>query len=889
MQKNWHSISLANVFSLVESKEGGLTSERAALRLKKNGRNALPPEKPLSKIKLLFSQFNSPLMYILLATVVISFFLKHYSDTIFIAVILFINTTVGFYQENKANKSLLLLKKMVKIRVKVLRDGNEKEIDSDGLVIGDIVLLNAGDKVPADGRIIDCKGLKINESSLTGEWLAVGKDPTAKISQKAALSERVNMVFMGTVVEEGRAVVVITAAGAATQMGEIVQLLEKTKERKTPLQRKVISLSKITAAFILLIVVAIIVVGYFTEKSFADIFVTALALAVSAIPEGLLPAITVTLVLGMRRILKKNGLVRKLVATETLGSVTVICTDKTGTLTEGKMRVSQVLTGTKELLRSGFGDLAKNGNLNGVESHISALKIAALVNEAFVENPDDDLQEWVVRGRPTDQALLLAGMQAGLKKRDLEKQYPTIDRISFDSNIKYAASLHRLNNKKNVLYVLGAPEEVIARSVNLDVDGHKQKLGVSLPDKLIKKLEDLTENGLRVVACARKEYKADVKYNSLVDLLQGLTLVGFIAIKDPLRPDAKESIAITKKAGIRAVIITGDHRLTAQAIAQEIGLEAEDKNILEGKDIEAMTDEILKEKSKYVSIYARVSPHHKLRIVRALQDNGEVVAMVGDGVNDAPALKKADIGVTVGSGTDVAKEVSDLVLLDNNFKTIVEAVEQGRVIFANIRKVFAYLVADDFSELFMFLAAMACGLPLPLLPAQIFWINLVEDGLPDIALTTEQETEGVMDEDPRSPKEPILNMDLGRWMFSVFVITGFAAFLSFLFFWDFFGSVSKARTMVFVLMCLDSLTFAFSVRSFKRSVFRKDIFSNRYLTGGVIISFILLLGAVYLPPLQKLLATQSLNLVEWLMISAVVLVEVILISISKKLVFTRKV
>ncbi|MEK9153117.1 MAG: HAD-IC family P-type ATPase, partial [Patescibacteria group bacterium] len=287
--------------------------------------------------------------------------------------------------------------------------------------------------------------------------------------------------------------------------------------------------------------------------------------------------------------------------------------------------------------------------------------------------------------------------------------------------------------------------------------------------------------------------------------------------------------------------------------------------------------------------YARVSPSHKLRIVRALQNNGEVVAMVGDGVNDAPALKIADIGISLGSGTDVAKEVADLVLLDDNFRTIVKAIEQGRVIFANIRKVFAYLVADDFSELFMFLAALACGLPLPLLPAQILWINLVEDGLPDIALTTEQETEGVMEEAPRSPKEPILNKDLRRWMLSVFIITGFAAFLSFLFFLDFFGDIAKARAMVFVLMCLDSLTFAFSVRSFKRSVFRKDIFSNRYLTGGVIISFLLLLAAVYLPPLQKLLATQPLNLVEWLMISVAVLVEVILISISKKLVFVRKI
>jgi len=775
---------------------------------------------------------------------------------------------------------------MVKIRAKVWRDGYEKEIDSEELVVGDVLLLKAGDKVPADGRIIESKGLRINEASFTGESQAVEKKADDIIPESAPLPERTNTVFMGTIVEEGRATIVVVATGINTQIGEIVSLLKETKERKTPLQKKIASLSRITGIFILSIIFAIIIVGYFTEKSFTDIFVASLALAVSAIPEGLLPAITVILVLGMRRIFKQNGLVRKLAATETLGSVTVICTDKTGTLTEGKMQVSHILTSTKELMGGNINKLAKGENANGVESHISALKIATLVNEAFVENPEAELQAWIVRGKPTEKALLLAGMQSGLNKQELERQYPILDRISFESDHKFAATYHRKNEKQNTLYVIGAPEEIMARCIDLDVDGKMEKLGTVQADKLIEKLETLTQKGLRVLACAHKDYTAQTKYQNLTELVGELSLVGFIALKDPLRQDAKESIAITKKAGIRAVIVTGDHKLTVKAIAEEIGIEAKDENILEGQDLETMSDDELKEKSKYISIYARVSPRHKLRIVDALQANGEVVAMLGDGVNDAPALKSADIGVAVGSGTDVAKEAADLVLLDDNFKTVVKAIEQGRVIFGNIRKVFVYLVADDFSELFLFLASIAIGLPLPLLPAQILWINLVEDGLPDIALTTEQETKGVMDEKPRNPKEPILNKPLKLWMTAIFFITSLAAFLSFFLFWKLTGDLHKTRTIVFALMCIDSLVFAFSVRSFKRTIFRKDILSNRYLVGAVIVSAIFLVGAVYFPFLQKLLATQPLALTEWLIIFGVSLIEILLIEFSKKRIFS---
>ncbi len=887
MSKDWPSFSLKDVFDEVKSNNKGLSTVEAVQRLKKYGRNTLPHEKPYSKIRLFLSQFSSPLIYILLLVIFISFFLKQYSDAIFIVIILFINTGVGFYQENKANNSLAALKEMVKIKARVLRDGNEKEIDSEELVKGDIVILKSGDKVPADGRIIKSRGLKINEASLIGEAQAVEKEATTEVKKNTTLIAAPNMVFMGTIVEEGWASFVVLDTGINTQVGEIVSLLKSTKEKKTPLQKKVISLSKLLSIFIIVFVFLIMIIGFFEKKSFLEVFMSAMALVVSAIPEGLLPAITVILVLGMRRILKRGGLVRKVSSTETLGGVTVICTDKTGTLTQAKMQVSHILTSTKELLGDKINGLVKNGEINGIGSHVLALKAAVLANDSFIENPEAELEEWVVRGRPTEQALLVAGMNAGLNKKDLEKQYPILDKISFESQFKYSASFHRLNDKKNIFYVVGAPEKIIEQSISLYVDGKKEKLGGEQFNQLFRKFEGLTKKGLRVIACAYREYETDVQYKNLTELAKDLVLIGFIAIKDPLRPDVFESIATTKKAGIRTIIVTGDHKLTARAIAEEIGIKSEEKNILEGKDLEAMSDEELREKTRDVFIYARVSPQHKLRIVNALQFNGEVVAMFGDGVNDAPALKMADIGVVVGSGTDVAKEVADLVLLDDNFKTVVKAVEQGRVIFQNIRKVLVYLIADDFSEIFLFLVNMIMGFPLPLLPAQILWINLIEDGLPDIALTIEQETEGVMEEKPRKPKEPIFSKPLKKWSGVVFLVTGIASFLTFFILWKLTGDIEKTRTIVFVLMSFDSLIFAFSARSFKKTVFRKDLFSNLYLTGGIFISVLLLVAAVYLPALQKLLFTVPLGLNLWLLIIGVSLLEIIIIEFSKKRIFKR--
>src|SRR3989344_4762442 len=474
MVTHWHAIPLRDVFVRLTSSAAGLSELRAAEHSKKFGRNVLPQEKPHSVARLFLSQFKNPLIYIFITIVGVSAYLGHYSDVLFIVAVLLINTTVSFYQEYKANQSLLALKKMVKIKVMVLRGGYEKEIDSEHLAVGDVVIINAGDKIPADGRVIESMGLKANEAMLTGESEAIQKDSANALLPGTILPERTNMLFMGTVAEAGSAKMVVVEVGINTQMGKIVSLLKKTKEHRTPLQKKIAGISKLLGAVILFLIGVMLLIGYAAQQSFTDIFVASLALAVSAIPVGLLPAITVILVLGTRTILRKNGLVRRLSAVETIGSVTVICTDKTGTLTEGNMQVSHVLTTTKELL---YEKLALAHEDDGAESHIAALRIATLVNDAFVENPQEELKEWVVRGRATDRALLMAGMQAGLDKYQLEKEYPAIDKLSFSSENKYALNLHKSGNKSAVLYALGAPEQIISRCVDVDENGKKISLG----------------------------------------------------------------------------------------------------------------------------------------------------------------------------------------------------------------------------------------------------------------------------------------------------------------------------------------------------------------------------------------------------------------------------
>ncbi len=880
--RKWHSLTIDEVFKLTKSSNSGLTEQEIKIRLKKDGPNELPQQKPYSKLRLLFSQFNNPLMLILFGTIAVSIAIKHYSDTIFIVLVLLANTMVGFYQENKANDAINGLKKMIVIRTRVAREGREKEIDSKDLVAGDVVVLQAGDKIPADARLIEARGFKVNEANLTGESAAVDKI-SGKVAPKAVLAERKNMVFMGTLVEEGSARALVVATGLATEMGEIVRLLSETEEAQTPLQSQMARLAKLAAGFVLGVIGLILLIGLWRLNSAEDILLASLSLAVSAVPSGLLPAITLILVLGMHRILKQKGLVRKLVATETLGSVTVICTDKTGTLTEGKMAVTHLVTATKELSAKNL-KYFQISDPDPISEPIKKLgKIITLNNDAFIENPEAKQGEWIIRGKITEQALLRASAQMGFDKKILEQEHLLLDKVYFSSELKYSATLREEDENKACLFVVGAPEFVLAHSQFAENPQGENFSRESVEfRKLEAKVEELGKQGLRVIAGAYIEFDTRPKYKQPHELVKNLTLVGLIALEDPIRAEVQDSIKLTKRAGIKTVIVTGDHKLTAIAIAKKIGIKADITSVMEGNEIENMTDKDLIKKVSKITIFVRVSPKHKLRIVDALQANGEIVAMVGDGVNDAPALKTANIGVAVGSGTDVAKEVADLLLLDNGFHTIVKAIEQGRIIFSNIRKVFVYLIADDFAELFIFLASMLMGLPLPLMPAMILWINLVEDGLPDLALTTEQEGTYVMDHPPRKHGEPIVSKPIRKWLIALLLIGGLSAFTLFFVGLRMGVDEGKIRTMVFALMGWDSLVFAFSVRSFHKSIFRRDIFSNRFLVAGVLVSLMLLLMAIYAPFMQRMLTTQSLSMMEWTVIVGVSLFEILLIEFTKK-------
>lgn len=884
----WHNLNLEEVYDVTGSGPGGLSDDRAAEIAKTTGKNSLPEGKRYSRIKIFAEQFNNSLMFILFGAAIISFALNHIIDGIFMLAVLVVNGIVSFLQENKANTSLEALRKISLTMASVIRSGNRREMDATALVPGDIIIVKAGNKIPADARIVEAMHLTINESALTGEWSPVEKYADT-IQAEAPLFERHNMAFMGTTVETGRATLLIVATGGETEFGKIAASLRETERRPTPLQKKIVHMSRILGIIISLIIVCIVVLGVFRGEPFADMLIASLALAASAIPEGLLPAITIVLVMGMRRILKDKGLVRKLAATETLGSVTVICTDKTGTLTEGTMQVSHILTATHELpidKEKGLQEIKTNGEKD--DSHMTALRIATIVNEAYIENPQDELRKWIIRGTPTECALLLAAIQAGIDRNELWQGRWIEDIALFDSETKYAATLIGTAEGTFELLIMGAAEQITALSTSVDKNGMHQSIGELERERIIRHMEMTTTTGLRVIACARKTFKEMPSYKTIGELATRLTLIGLIAIKDPLRSDARHTVNIAKEAGIRTVLITGDHRLTARAIAQEVGIPSEETCIMEGSEIDLATDEELRTITQSVCLYARVSPHHKLRIVQALQKNGEVVAMIGDGVNDAPALQASDIGIALGSGTDAAREASDIVLLDNSLKTVLKTIEEGRIMFNNIRKIFMYLIADSFAELLLFIVTISFALPIPLVPTQLLWINVVEDGLPNIALTTEREKYGIMQEPPRNPAEPFLNGAMKKWLAFIFFVFGSAAIGIYIIFLKTTGDLALARTAVFTFSCIDSLLFSFSVRSLKTNMFTRGIFENRFVTGAALIGLTLLLAAIYMPGVRTIVRTVPLEPIHWAIIVAIGFMEIVLIEIAKYFIFIRK-
>jgi Ca2+-transporting ATPase len=842
----WHNLAEKEVIKLLRTDSAkGLSEKEVKSRRRESGKNILPEEKPLSRLRVFLEQFQSPLIYVLIIAGIVTLILREFTDSIVIFGAVLLNTIVGYFQENKACRALRELKKVVKIEAQALRDGNPKIIDSSMLVPGDVFRLSAGNKVPADGRIIESYNLKINEMALTGEWLSAKKSSDV-LTEEVHLADRDNMVYMGTIIEAGSGKAIVTETGPRTEIGKVAEMVKEAKEEKTPLQQKLANFSKIVGGVIGLICVFIFIEGVATGNSFLEMFTTSVAVAVAAIPEGLPVAMTVILSLGMQRILKKKGLVRKLVSAETLGSTSVIATDKTATLTEGKIKVTKVL-------------VRKNKDL--------IPKIAVLCNEAFVENPEAEEARWKLRGRPTDKALLSYGLEQGFRKGKLEKELPKIDEIPFDNQKKFLATLHKFK-EGNVLFIAGAPERILEMS----------KLGEKERKKWLKILENIASQGFRTIALA---IKITEKTKIDEEVFQNLELAALLGLTDPLRKEVKEAIKTCRQAGMKPILVTGDHKLTAKTIGAEIGLKTDEENIIEGKDLDKLSDEEFEKRVKKIEVYARAEPRHKLRIIEAWQEKGEVVAMTGDGINDAPALKKADIGVALGSGTDVAKEASDLILLPDSFDIIVAAVEEGRAIIDNIRKVITYLLSDSFSEVILIGGALLSGFPLPILPAQILWVNLVEDGLPDIALAFEPREKDLMQKSPEGREVSLLTREMKVIIFIIGLITDLILLGLFFWLWEQNHDIAYVRTMIFSCLTIDSLFYVFSCKSLRRNLWHINPFSNKFLVGAWVAGVLMLILALYVPGIQTLLKTTPLSLNDWLIILGLGVIELILIEATK--------
>lgn len=883
----WHSISAEEALEKLGSGPGGLSEQEAKKRLAEFGHNELPEEKPTSKIILFLRQFKNPLVYLLVVAGLITLFLKEYADTAIIFAAVFVNTIIGFFQENKTQNILAELKKIVKERAIVVRSGNQKEIDSSEVVQGDIIFFYLGDRIPADARLIRAHSLGINEASLTGEWIAAKKQ-AEKTPKDTPLADRDSMVYMGTLVEEGWGKAVVVETGHNTEIGKIASLVKETKEEKTPYQKKVAYFSGVLGSVILFLSAALFVLGVLTGKDVVEMLITSVAVAVAAIPEGLPAAVTVAFAFGMREILKKKGLVKELVAAEILGSTSVICTDKTGTLTEAKMQVAGIYAGARETLSDGHKYDASQ--IDGTS--ILALRIAVLVSNAFIENPEDDLHKWIVRGAPTDRAFLLAGIQAGLNKKELLTQYPEIDRIPFDPAWRYSATLHKSAEGENLLQIMGAPEVILKNSKYLEKEGGQEAISEEKLIELNQKIKELTSRGARVLAAAYKSLPVSTSslagQNGKSGEISDLVFVGLLSLRDPLRREAKKAVKICESAGMKPIIVTGDHQLTARAIAEELGISIKDINVMEGRDLDKITDENFDKMVDKIKIYARVEPRHKIRIVQAWQRKGEVVAMTGDGVNDSPALKQANIGVALGSGTEAAKEASDLILLSDNFDIIITAVEEGRRIVDNVRKVITYLLEGSFTEILLIALSVVFRLPLPLLPGQILWNNLIVDTPPAMALTVEKKEKDVMSRKPEKLDQPLLTKEMKVYIFIVGLLTDLILFGLFLWLLRLGTELMLARSIIFAGLAIGSLFLVYACRDLRKNIWQYNPFSNFYLNLSVILGLLMLISALHLPFLQRLLKTVALGWREWFIIICIGLLNLFLIELAKMILYFRR-
>jgi Ca2+-transporting ATPase len=819
---------------------------------------------------------------ILIVAAIISFFLGDLLDAGVILAIVILNAALGFSQEYKAERSMAALKQLAVPIVKVRREGQVKEISSRNLIPGDIVLLETGNKVPADGRLLESANLRLEEAALTGESEAVEKDARLIYQTEETLGDRRNMVYLGTAVSYGHGLVVVTETGMQTELGHIANLIQTVEQEPTPLQQRLNRLGIVLAAVALIIVSVIFGLGLLRGDALDEIFLTAVSLAVAAVPEGLAAVVTVALSLGAQRMLQRHALIRKLPAVETLGSVTVICSDKTGTLTQNKMTVTVLDIANQ---RVDLTEKVEGGglNLSGIQGQTSAPDLdllligGTLCNDAILQTDPHKPSAYQVVGDSTEGALLLAAATFGLLKSEMDRTFPRVAELPFESERKRMTTVHRRPQSANevparlaqvwarrprpdapyVAFTKGALDGLLEIATQVWVEGRLEPLDDAWRQRVLAAHDQLAQNGMRILGVGLRTLEAVPAKPSPKDLERELILLGLLGLIDPPRPEVKDAIATCRLAGIRPVMITGDHPLTARYIAGELGISQNDR-FLTGQELDRLSIEKLAELANEVGVFARVAPEHKLNLVQIYQDQGQIVAMTGDGVNDAPALKKADIGVAMGiTGTDVAKEAADMVLLDDNFATIVAAVEEGRTIFDNIRKFIAYLLSCNSSELGVMLLGPLLGMPLPLLPLQILWMNLVTDGLPALALSVEAAERNIMRRPPHSTTGTVFSRDMVRMIINMGLVLTVVALGVGYFYWQ--AGRPSWQTMIFTTLVLSQVFLALAVRSERDSLFTIGLGSNRAMLGAVLSTFLLQLAVIYVPWLQPILGTTALS------------------------------
>ncbi|MEC2308225.1 calcium-translocating P-type ATPase, SERCA-type [Bacillus atrophaeus] len=853
------------------SMKQGLTEKEVKKRLETHGPNELQEGKKTSALVLFFSQFKDFMVLVLLAATLISGFLGEYVDAIAIIAIVFVNGILGFFQERRAEQSLQALKELSTPHVMALREGSWAKIPSKELVPGDIVKFASGDRIGADVRIVEAKSLEIEESALTGESLPVVKHADKLKKPDVSLGDITNMAFMGTIVTRGSGVGIVVGTGMKTAMGKIADMLESAGTFSTPLQRRLEQLGKILIVVALLLTVLVVAVGVIQGHDLYSMFLAGVSLAVAAIPEGLPAIVTVALSLGVQRMIKQKSIVRKLPAVETLGCASIICSDKTGTMTQNKMTVTHVWSGGKTWNVSGVGYEPKGAfTLNGKETSADhhkplqqMLLYGALCNTSIIEKKDG---EYILDGDPTEGALLTAARKAGFSNDFVQSHYRVIEEFPFDSDRKMMTVIVEDRDKKQYVITKGAPDVLMQRSANIFYDGSADLFTKGRKSEADAVLKHLASQALRTIAVAFKPLKAGEK-PTMEQAEKDLTLLGLSGIIDPPRPEVRQAIKECREAGIKTVMITGDHVETAKAIAKDLRLLPKRGKIMDGQMLNELSSEELAGVVDDVYVFARVSPEHKLKIVKAYQENGHIVAMTGDGVNDAPAIKQADIGVAMGiTGTDVAKEASSLVLVDDNFATIKSAIKEGRNIYENIRKFVRYLLASNVGEILVMLFAMLLALPLPLVPIQILWVNLVTDGLPAMALGMDQPEGDVMKRKPRQPKEGVFARKLGWKVISRGFLIGIATLLAFIIVYHRNPeNLAYAQTVAFATLVLAQLIHVFDCRS-ETSIFDRNPFENLYLIGAVLSSILLMVIVIYYPALQPIFHTVPIKPGDWLLV-----------------------